>query len=172
MFEKIDQALDRALSMKRTTENSRRAFKIFEEGDRVIFKSTWKRRKLTVVFPAKAFEDRQSLVNVRKLLYVFLRAGLKGKFTVKLVADLGEFKGYKVRGKYRHHEVLIRADSFFCMGSFIALAHEFVHALQHVHDPNMHINYTRFLRAVGYEENPFEKQAYKWEKTLALKLFR
>ena len=172
VIEKVDASLTKALSVKNITENSRRAFKITREGDMVVFRSTWKTKKLTVYFPASAFPTRKSLVNVRKLLYVMMKAGLEGTLHVKLVKEVPSLLG-PADGKYKYNgEIFIRARTLRHLFHFSTLAHELVHALQHVFDPHMPSDYTYFLKAFGYKKNPFEKQAFKWEDILAPRLFR
>ena len=175
---KVDKALDKALRVKGLTENSRRAFRVYQKGDRYVFESTWKRRQLRASIPVSAVPSKRALINLRKALYLLLRAGLQGKVIVWTGEKfdeqgvIGTHVFLETYGGERKHLIKLRAQEISKAFQFQTLVHELVHGLQvDVLGPNQFDKmYRAYDLGLGYDKNPFEEQATKWSQRITKRI--
>jgi len=166
----VDRALLRALKVKILTENSRRAFKVYQKGERYVFESTWRRRQLRASIPVSAVPSKRALINIRKALYLLLRAGLQGKVIIWTGEKfdeqgvIGTHTFLETYGGERKHIIELRAQKISRAFQLQTLIHELIHGLQvDVLGPDQFDKmYRAYNLGLGYAKNPFEEQATNW----------
>jgi len=162
-LEIVEENIRSALAYRNITENSRRNVKITKINRSYIFEA----RGLSVEVYKLRVRNSRDLVNIRKLVYVMWKAGLRGKVFVEMGARLRlgiarDMRPVNEAGR-TWYWVRIRLDRIANKMVFGTLAHELIHCLQAFFVGNDFLGiYAQVVEQTGYE-NPFERQAFAEE---------